>query len=87
MAKSHIGCALLTLVVAGAWAQPAKEPVEVVKVAAAEPVRVVDVQQRRAALRAMLKAQPELAAARETNAARQLSPQERADLREQLRQQ
>lgn len=87
MLKSHITCSLLGLLAVSAWAQPAKEPAEVVRVAAAETVRVVDVQQRRAALRAMLKAQPDGVAARETNAARQLSAQERADLREQLRQQ
>jgi hypothetical protein len=52
-------------------------------------VRGSDIQQRRALLRASLKSQSEAAAGRDApaNPSRLLSAQERADLRQQLRQQ
>lgn len=81
---------LLALLAATAVAQPVKETVEPAKAEAREPARDADVQQqRRAMLRASLKSQPEVALAREApvNAVRLLSAQERADLRQQLRQQ
>ena len=81
---------LLALLAVAAVAQPAKEAVEpAAKAEAREPARDTDVQQRRATLRASLKSQPEVAMAREAppNPVRLLSDQERADLRQQLRQQ
>ncbi len=89
MVKSHIFYGLMGLFVGCASAQAAKEPVDVVKVAANESAPVIDLQQRRAALRAMLKSQPDGTAMRDMPplAARQLSAQERADLRQQLRKQ
>ncbi|MES2948406.1 MAG: hypothetical protein V4858_07685 [Pseudomonadota bacterium] len=89
MVKSHIICGLMGLLAGGVSAQPAKEPVAMLKVAANESAPAVDVQQRRAALRAMLKSQHDGTAMREmpSLAERQLSAQERADLRQQLRKQ
>lgn len=80
---------LLPLLAVAASAQSAKDAVEPAKAEVREPARDADVQQRRAMLRASLKSQPEVAMARETqpNAVRLLSDQERADLRQQLRQQ
>ncbi|MES2582499.1 MAG: hypothetical protein V4627_07265 [Pseudomonadota bacterium] len=80
---------LLALLALAAFAQPGKDAVEPVKVEAREPARDPDLQQRRALLRASLKSQPEVVLAREApvNAGRHLSDQERADLRQQLRQQ
>ena len=80
---------LLPMLAVATSAQPAKEALEPVKLEAREPVRDADVQQRRALLRASLKSQAELALAREapTSSVRLLSAQERADLRQQLRQQ
>lgn len=53
------------------------------------PGRESDIQHRRATLRASLKSQPDVALARATTnlVPRQMSDQERADLRQQLRQQ
>ena len=80
---------LLALLAVAAIAQPAKEIAEPAKAEAREPARDADVLQRRAMLRASLKSQPEIAMAREapTRSARLLSAQERADLRQQLREQ
>jgi hypothetical protein len=87
---------LLALLALAAFAQPTKEAAEPAKVEVREPVRDTDTQQqqqRRALLRASLRTQPqpqpEVALVRETstNAGRLLSDQERADLRQQLRQQ
>lgn len=78
--------ALLAL---AAVAQPSKETVEPAKSVAGEKTVDADSQQRRALLRASLKAQPDFALVRDSSplVARQLSEQERADLRQQLRQQ
>jgi hypothetical protein len=80
---------LLPLLAVAAYAQSAKDALEPVKAEVREPGRDADVQQRRAMLRASLKSQPEVAMAREaqTHPTRLLSAQERADLRQQLRQQ
>ena len=80
---------LLALLALAAFAQPPKAAVEPVKVEVREPVRDHDLQQRRALLRASLRSQPEVVVARRApaNAGRLLSDQERADLRQQLRQQ
>jgi hypothetical protein len=80
---------LLALLAVGASAQPVKEIVEPAKAEAREPARDAEVQHRRAVLRASLKLQAEVAVAREvpTSSARLLSAQERAALRQQLRQQ
>jgi hypothetical protein len=80
---------LLPLLAVAASAQPAKDAVEPVKAEVREPARDAEVQQRRAMLRASLKSQPEVAMARaaQTNPTRLLSAQERADLRQQLREQ
>lgn len=82
----YIPLALLPLV---AFAQPTREMTEPTKVEIREPVRDADTKQRRAQLRASLKAQSEMALVRNTQAhtGRLLSDQERADLRRQLRQQ
>jgi hypothetical protein len=90
MFASRVIYGLLALLALAAFAQqPAKEAAEPAKAEPREPVRDADVQQRRALLRASLKSQPEVAMAREAPAtsARLLSDQERADLRQQLRQQ
>ena len=78
--------ALLAL---AAVAQPSKETVEPAKSAAGEKTVDADMQQRRALLRASLRAQPDITLVRDSTpfVARQLSDQERADLRQQLRQQ
>lgn len=84
------GLMTLTAVAAmAALAQPAKDTVEQAKAEPRERAPEADLQQRRAMLRAALKTQPEVALARETpgNPSRLLSDQERADLRQQLRQQ
>lgn len=80
---------LLALLALAAFAQPPREGVEPTKVEVREPVRETDTQQRRALLRASLRSQPEVSLARETpaNNGRLLSDQDRADLRQQLRQQ
>ena len=82
-------CGILCLVITVADAQSEKEPNEPAKFSAGEPAQDADVQQRRASLRATLKSQMELVTKREGPAGseRQLSVQERADLRQQLRHQ
>jgi len=81
--------ALAALLALAAFAQSAKETVEPVKPVVHEKTFDADAQQRRALLRASLKSQPETPLARETTpyATRQMSEQERADLRQQLRRQ
>ena len=78
--------ALLAL---AAVAQPSKESVEPAKSTVDEKTTDADAQQRRALLRASLKSQPDNHSARESapDATRQMSDQDRADLRQQLRQQ
>ena len=79
----------LPLLADAAFAQTGKDAAEPAKVEAREQARDTEVQQRRAMLRASLKSQPQVALARESpsNSVRLLSAQERADLRQQLRQQ
>jgi hypothetical protein len=80
---------VLAIATVVARAQPTKDAVEPTKSEPREPVRDVDVQQRRSTLRASLKMQPEIPPVRESraNTSRLLSDQERADLRQQLRKQ
>jgi hypothetical protein len=87
--KSGIVYGLLGLLSAAALAQPAAESTTPANARTGDPARAAEVQQRRAALRATLKSQPEAAAKPEavTYSLRQLSAQERAQLRAQLRQQ
>ncbi len=89
MLKLPLVFAFLGLVAGSAMAQSPKESAETVKAAAMEPTSEADSQQRRNDLRAALKAQTSVAIKSEPSAAagRQLTPQERADLRQQLRQQ
>jgi hypothetical protein len=77
------------LSVSAALAQPGRAPIEPSKAAASEQVREADVRQRRAALRETLKSQPDEAAKNGNGSipVRQLTTQERAELRKQLRQQ
>ena len=79
----------LPLLAVAALAKPGKDAVEPAKVEARESLRDKEVLQRRTTLRASLKSQPEAAPAREpsNSSVRSLSVQERADLRQQLRQQ
>lgn len=86
---SRIVFALVALLGLAAFAQSTKEAVEPVKPAAPEKNEDSDKQTRRALLRASLKSQQETTLVRDTSpyAARQLSEQERADLRRQLREQ
>lgn len=79
----------VALWVATAYAQPTRETPEPVRAEAREIQLDALAQQRRAMLRASLRAQPEVALVREAPApaARLLSDQERAELRQQLRQQ
>lgn len=82
--------ALVAVAAVAAVAHPAKETLEQTKSGLREPVREAELQQRRARLRASLKTRSEVAMAREAPAdpsPRLLSDQERADLRQQLRQQ
>jgi hypothetical protein len=81
--------ALLAIAAVAAVAQPTKDVAEPSKVELREPARDAHLQLRRAMLRASLRTQPEVALAREgpANPARLLSDRERADLRQQLRQQ
>ena len=74
---------------AGVFAQTSSPGMEPAKAASAEWERNADTQQRRASVRATLKSLPDGIIKTEKLAAseRQLSPQERADLRQQLRQQ
>jgi hypothetical protein len=80
---------LLSLLALAVDAQPTKESLDLAGAEVREPMRGSDIQQRRALLRASLKSQSEAAAGRDApaNPSRLLSAQERADLRQQLRQQ
>ncbi|QTN29017.1 hypothetical protein HZ993_04000 [Rhodoferax sp. AJA081-3] len=81
--------AFLAMVAHGANAQPTPEAAEPTRAETREPARESDTQQRRALLRASLKSQPDVAFARANTSPvpRQMSDRERADLRQQLRQQ
>jgi hypothetical protein len=85
----RVVCSLLFVVGAAVFAQSQPQAVEPAKAASAEADRNSDAQQRRASLRATLKSLPEGVGKAERLAVseRQLSAQERADLRQQLRQQ
>lgn len=87
--KSGIVYGLLGLLSAAALAQSAPESATPANAGTSDPAHATEVQQRRAALRATLKSQPEAASKPEAVAysLRQLSAQERAQLRAQLRQQ
>ncbi len=80
---------LPALLALAAFAHPNKEPVEPAKLEPRETVRDIETLNRRALLRASLRAQPEVTLAREVppHAGRLFTDQERADLRRQLRQQ
>lgn len=84
---------LMALLALAAFAQPMREGREIAEPAkpeVREPARDAETQQRRALLRASLRTQPEVAVVvREApaNGARLLSDEERASLRQQLRQQ
>lgn len=89
MLKSRVVCGCVGLLAAVAMAQAAKVPAEPVKPGTSETVRDTDSQQRRSSLRATLKSQTDVAMKSEARApsGRQLTAQERAELRQQLRQQ
>ena len=89
MLKSRVVCGFVGLWAAVALAQAAKEPAEPAKAGVGETVREAENQQRRSSLRVTLKSQTDVAMKSETRSppGRQLSAQERADLRQQLRQQ
>lgn len=87
--KSRIVYGFVGLFATVSMAQAPREPAEPAKSGAGETVRDGDSQQRRSSLRATLKSQTDVAMKSETQrpSERQLSAQERADLRQQLRQQ
>lgn len=89
MLKLRVVCGFVGLWTAVALAQAAKEPAEPAKAGVGEAVREAESQQRRSSLRAILKSQTDVAMKNETHhpSERQLSAQERAELRQQLRQQ
>ncbi len=89
MLKSRIGFGFVGLFAAVTLAQTPKESAEPTKTSAGETVQEVESQQRRSSLRATLKSQTDVAMKSEAHypSVRQLSVQERADLRQQLRQQ
>jgi hypothetical protein len=84
----RIFCGSVAMLALAAFTQPTQPALlESTRVDPREPVRDAETQQRRALLRASLKSQPDVAVVRETTTGRLLSDQERADLRQQLRQQ
>jgi hypothetical protein len=89
MSKSHIVFGVLGVFAAVAAAQPVRGSMESAKTEATAPVHDVDLEQRKASLRASLKSQTDGAGKREaaTISLHELSARERADLRQQLRQQ
>lgn len=88
MSKSHIVFGVLGVFAAVACAQPSRA-VEPSKTAATAPAHDADAQQRKASLRASLKSQVDGSGKRDATgvSVHELSAQERADLRQQLRQQ
>ena len=80
---------LLAMAVLAAIAQPTREGTVPARIEVRDPVRDADTQQRRALLRASLRAQSEVPLARDAPAShgRLLTDRERAHLRQQLRQQ
>ena len=89
LSRARYVYALLILCGVVTFAQSAKQSVESQTTASREPERSDNTQLRRASLRASLKSQPASTAKGEKQPApeRQLSDKERADLRQQLRQQ
>ena len=89
MLKSRIVFGIVGLFATITMAQTPKEPTEPTKTRVGETVREAESQQRRSSLRATLKSQTDVAMKSEAYnpSVRQLSAQERADLRQQLRQQ
>lgn len=89
MLKLRVVCGCVGLWAAFATAHAAKDLAEPTKDGASQTVRYVDSQQRRSSLRASLKSQMNVAMKGEAHApsGRQLSAQERAELRQQVRQQ
>jgi hypothetical protein len=87
--KSRIVYGFVGLFATVAMAHAPREPAEPIKASAGETVRDADVQLKRSSLRATLKSQTDVAMKSETQhtSERQLSARERADLRQQLRQQ
>lgn len=88
MLKSLLLFCCLGCWAAAASAQPARDPAQPAQALASEPAREEAAQQRRAGVRATVKAQQNGAPQDESKpvAARQLTPQERAELRQQVRQ-
>ncbi len=90
LSRTRVVYGLLILFGVVTFAQSAKQSVEQQAVAVPEPQTNANTPSRRASLRATLKSQTESAAkgeAQPASAERQLSDKERADLRQQLRQQ
>lgn len=89
MSKLHIVFGTLGVFAAVAFAQSARGGMEPAKPEATASVHDADIQQRKASLRASLRSQLDGAGKREAASIslHQLSDQERADLRRQLRQQ
>ncbi len=87
--KSHIVYGLMGLFASTAMAQMPKVQVEPMKIGVSETVRDTDGQIRRSSLRATLKSQMDVAIKTEAlhPSERQLSAAQRAELRQQLRQQ
>lgn len=89
MSKLHIVFGVLAVFAAISSAQPVRGGVDAAKTGATTPVHDADLEQRKASLRASLKSQPDASRKREavTISPHEMSVQERADLRQQLRQQ
>lgn len=89
MSKLHIVSGVLGVFAAVAAAHPVHGSMEPAKTEATAPVHDIGLEQRKASLRASLKSQSDGAGKRAaaTIFLRELSAQERADLRQQLRQQ
>ena len=89
MYPTRVFYALSAFLPLAVFAQPAGELLEPVKTSVRDTPRDPDALRRREMLRASLRSQPQLAQARDSapQVARQMSDQERADLRQQLRRQ
>lgn len=89
MFAPRVVCTFVALLAPAAFAQSTREPGEPIQRVVHQSLRDTDSQQRRAMLRASLKSQPDNAFARDATpqAPRLMGDQERADLRQQLRQQ
>lgn len=89
MSKSHIVFGVLAVFATVACAQPSRGVMESAKNETTAPAHDADAQQRKASLRASLKSQLDGSGKRDATSVspHELSAQERADLRQQLRQQ